>query len=44
LAPDLQAVRVRQIEGGSRHDLQDGRGREQLYQAHGAQGEIAVPG
>jgi len=43
-APYLRALRVRQIEGGSLHDLPDGMGRDQLYQAHGAQREIAVPG
>jgi Transposase DDE domain len=35
---------VRQIEGGSLHDLQDGMARDPLYQAHGAQLEISVPG
>ena len=43
-APYLRALRVRQIEGGSLHDLQDGMGRDPLYQAHGAQLEISVPG
>ena len=42
--PYLRALLVRQIEGGSLHDLQDGMGRDQLYQAHGAQLEISVPG
>jgi IS4 transposase len=43
-APYLRALLVRQIEGGSLHDLQDGMGRDPLYQAHGAQLEISVPG
>jgi len=42
--PYLRALRVRQIEGGSLHDLQDGMGRDQLDQAQGAQLEISVPG
>lgn len=42
--PYLRALLVRQIEGGSLHDLQDGMGQDPLYQAHGAQLEIAVPG
>ena len=36
--------RMRQLEGGSLHDLQDGMARDPLYQAHGAQLEISVPG
>jgi len=43
-APYLRALLVRQIEGGSLHDLQDGMGRDPWYQAPGAQLEIAVPG
>jgi hypothetical protein len=35
---------VRQIEGGSLHDLQAGMARDPRYQAHGAQREISVPG
>jgi hypothetical protein len=42
--PYLRALLVRQIEGGSLHDLQDGMARAPLYQAHGAQLEISVPG
>jgi Transposase DDE domain len=42
--PYLRALVVRQIEGGSLHDLQDGMVRDPLYQAHGAQLEISVPG
>ncbi len=43
-APYLRALLVRQIEGGSLHDLQAGMARDPLYQAHGAQLEISVPG
>jgi IS4 transposase len=42
--PYLRALLVRQIEGGSLHDLQEGMARDPLYQAHGAQLEISVPG
>jgi DDE family transposase len=42
--PYLRALLVRQIESGSLHDLQDGMARDPLYQAHGAQLEISVPG
>ncbi len=42
--PYLRALLVRQIEGGSLHDLRDGMARDPLYQAHGAQLEISVPG
>src|ERR1044071_3110573 len=42
--PYLRALLVRQIEGGSLHDLQAGMARDPLYQAHGAQLEISVPG
>jgi len=44
LEPYLRALLVRQIEGGSLHDLRDGMARDPLYQAHGAQLEISVPG
>jgi hypothetical protein len=43
-APYLRALLVRQIEGGSLPDLQAGMARDPLYQAHGAQLEISVPG
>jgi IS4 transposase len=42
--PYLRALLVRQIEGGSLPDLQDGMARDPVYQAHGAQVEISVPG
>jgi len=42
--PYLRALLVRQIEGGSLHDLREGMARDPLYQAHGAQLEISVPG
>jgi Transposase DDE domain len=42
--PYLRALLVRQIEGGSLHDLQDGMARDPVYQAHGARLEISVPG
>src|SRR5215510_8464762 len=42
--PYLRALLVRQIEGGSLHDLQAGMARDPLYQGHGAQLEISVPG
>ena len=42
--PYLRALLVRQIEGGSLHDLQEGMARDPLYQAHGARLEISVPG
>src|SRR4029453_5535074 len=42
--PYLRALLVRQIEGGSLHDLQDGMARDPVYQAHGARREISVPG
>jgi hypothetical protein len=42
--PYLRALLVRQIEGGSLHDLQAGMARDPLYQAHGARLEISVPG
>jgi IS4 transposase len=42
--PYLRALVIRQIAGGSLHDLQDGMARDPLYQAHGAQLEISVPG
>jgi len=40
----LRALVVRQIAGGSLHDLQEGMARDPRYQAHGAQLEISVPG
>jgi len=43
-APYLRALLVRQIAGGSLHDLQDGMAHDPLYQAHRAQLEISVPG
>jgi hypothetical protein len=42
--PYLRALLVRQIEGGSLHDLQDGMAHDPVYQAHGARLEISVPG
>jgi IS4 transposase len=42
--PYLRALLVRQIEGGSLPDLQEGMARDPRYQAHGAQLEISVPG
>ncbi len=42
--PYLRALLVRQIEGGSLHDLRDGMAQDPLYRAHGAQLEISVPG
>jgi IS4 transposase len=42
--PYLRALLVRQIVGGSLHDLQHARARDPLYQAQGAQVEISVPG
>lgn len=42
--PYLRALLVRQIEGGSLHDLQAGMARAPWYPAQGAQREIAVPG
>jgi hypothetical protein len=43
-APYLRALLVRQIEGGSLPELQAGMARDPLYQAHGAQLELSVPG
>jgi IS4 transposase len=42
--PYLRALLVRQIQGGSLHDLQEGMARDPVYQTHGAQLEISVPG
>ena len=42
--PYPRALLVRQIAGGSLHDLPAGRARDPWSQAHGAQLEIAVPG
>ena len=42
--PYLRALLLRQITGGSLHDLQDSMAHDPLYQAHGAQLEISVPG
>lgn len=42
--PYLRALLVRQIAGGSVPDLQEGMARDPLYQVHGAQLEISVPG
>ena len=42
--PYLRALLVRQIEGGSWHDLQEGMAHDPVYEAHGARLEISVPG
>jgi Transposase DDE domain len=42
--PYLRALLVRQLVGGSLHDLQQGMATDPLYAAHGAQLEISVPG
>jgi hypothetical protein len=42
--PYLRALLVRQIEGGSLPELQDGMARDPRSQAQGAQLEISVPG
>jgi hypothetical protein len=42
-APYLRALLVRQIVGGSLHDLQHGMAQDALYAAHGARLEISVP-
>jgi IS4 transposase len=42
--PYLRALLVRQIEGGSLHDLQEGMAHDPVYEAHGARLEISVPG
>jgi len=44
LEPYRRALVIRQIEGGSLHDLQDGMARDPLYPAQGARLEISVPG
>lgn len=41
--PYLRALIVRQLEGGSLHDLRHGMAQDPLYAAHGAQLEISVP-
>jgi hypothetical protein len=41
--PYLRALIVRQLEGGSLHDLRHGMAQDPLYEAHGAQVEISVP-
>jgi hypothetical protein len=41
--PYLRALLVRQIVGGSLHDLQHGMAQDSLYEAHGARLEISVP-
>jgi hypothetical protein len=41
--PYLRALLVRQIVGGSLHDLQYGMAQDALYAAHGARLEISVP-
>jgi Transposase DDE domain len=41
--PYLRALLVRQIVGGSLHDLQHGMAQDALYAAHGARLEISVP-
>lgn len=43
-APDLRALLVRQLMGGSLRDLQHGMATDPVSQAHGAQVEISVPG
>src|SRR5262245_54038204 len=41
--PYLRALLVRQLMGGSLHDLQHGMAHDLLYAAHGARLEISVP-
>jgi hypothetical protein len=41
--PYLRALLVRQIVGGSLHDLQEGMAHDPLYAVHGARLEISVP-
>jgi|SRR5215831_13628529 len=43
-APYLRALLVRQLVGGTLHDLQQGMAEDPLYDAHGARLEISVPG
>jgi hypothetical protein len=42
--PYLRALLVRQIMGGTLHDLQHGMAKDPLYEVHGARVEISVPG
>jgi Transposase DDE domain len=42
--PYLRALLVRQIMGGTLHDLQHGMAVDPLYEVHGARLEISVPG
>jgi Transposase DDE domain len=42
-APYLRALIVRQLVGGSLHDLQQGMAHDPLYDAHGARLEVSVP-
>jgi hypothetical protein len=42
--PYLRALLVRQIMGGTLHDLQQGMAEDPLYEVHGARLEISVPG
>jgi Transposase DDE domain len=42
--PYLRALVVRQLMGGSLHDLQHGMAADPLYEVHGARLEISVPG
>ena len=41
--PYLRALRVRQLVGGSLHDVQHGRAHDPLYEVHGARLEVSVP-
>jgi hypothetical protein len=41
--PYLRALLVRQLVGGSRHEVQHGMAHDPLYEVHGARLEIAVP-
>jgi Transposase DDE domain len=42
--PYLRALILRQILGGSLHDLQQGMAQDPVYEVHGARLEISVPG
>jgi len=42
--PYLRALLVRQLVGGTLHDLQHGMAADPLYEVHGARLEISVPG
>jgi hypothetical protein len=42
--PYLRALVVRQLMGGTLHDLQHGMAADPLYEVHGARVEISVPG